>query len=490
MDSFVHAMSAPLLIRVLLALDDDELRERVRGILDPSHVLVTVARSAQDGWKRLHIESHDLALFDALPEDQQLDRRLARARKLPERPDVVVFLERASERQAELIGAGCLAALERNLPGEALDGALSSFINRRRELQLAHLAAAAPEHVTEPETLVASSPAMRKVVATARRLAGTASPVLILGETGVGKERVASLLHAEGPRARGPFIAVNCAAIPTELFESELFGHERGAFTGATRTRRGRFELADQGTLFLDEVGEVPLNLQAKLLRVLQTRRIEPVGSERSVSVNVRIVAATNRDLLEEVEAKRFRRDLYYRLCVIEIVIPPLRERVEDIPELVETYLQLLETQTHTGVRKFEPRVMEALMAYAWPGNVRELVNVLERATLLCSGDTVTLADLPSTIVATLAPGPEASLPSTTSERPRADGELPDDWLDRPWKEVRGMLLVAGERRYLDGLLTRHGGKVGVTAAHAGLSPRSLFEKMRRHGLRKEDYRG
>ncbi|MCB9751680.1 MAG: sigma-54-dependent Fis family transcriptional regulator [Myxococcales bacterium] len=490
MDLTVHSMSAPLLIRVLLALDDDVLRERVRGILDPSHVLVTEATSSQDGWKRLPVESHDLALFDALPDDQQLDRRLARARRLPERPDVVVLLERVNvERQAELISAGCLAALERQLPGEALDGALSSFINRRRDLQLARLAAAAPEHVSDPDTLVASSPSMRKVVATARRLASTSSPVLILGETGVGKERVASLLHAEGPRARGPFVAVNCAAIPSELFESELFGHERGAFTGATRTRRGRFELADQGTLFLDEVGEVPLNLQAKLLRVLQTRRIEPVGSERSVAVNVRIVAATNRDLLEEVEAKRFRRDLYYRLCVVEIMIPPLRERVADIPELVETYLRVLSTQTHTGVRKIAPAVMEALTRYAWPGNVRELVNVIERATLLCSGDTVTLADLPSSIVATLSPDDiDAALPASAGE-PRVAGELPEAWLDRPWKEVRGQILHAGERSYLDAMLARHGGKIGVTAAHAGLSPRSLFEKMRRHGLRKEDYR-
>jgi len=477
-----------MLIRVLLVISEPKLRARVRKHLHQSHLLVTPIEG-EDGLRKLTSESYDLALINRLPEGiDSLAALVERVNKLPDRPELVVVGARDDvERRAELLAAGSLAVLERTLTDDALGAALSTLIERRRKLRLERLAAAGPQRYEDPEQLVAVSDGMCKVVTTAERVAMTSSPVLLLGETGVGKERVAQLIHNCGPWARGPFVAVNCAAIPSELFESELFGHERGAFTGATRGRRGRFELADQGTLFLDEVGEVPLRLQAKLLRVLQQRTIEPVGSERSVRVNVRVIAATNRNLRSEAQAGRFRSDLYYRLGVVEIEIPPLRDRTEDIEPLIACFTAALGKQFGGLTPPIQPAVFEALRRYPWPGNVRELVNVLERAMLLCGEQGISLGELPASVAACAT----AIQPTQAASAPPVEGsvDLPDPWFERPWKQVREELLHAGERAYLVGLLTRCHGKIGLTASKMGIAPRSLFEKMRRHGLRKEDFR-
>ncbi len=484
-----RTMSAPMLIRVLLVISEPELRARLRRHLQQSHLLVTPV-GGDDLLRRLTSETYDLALIDRLPGGiDSLSALVERVEKLPDRPELVVVGARDDvERRVELLAAGSVAVLERTLTDEALEAALSTLIERRRKLRLERLAAAGPQRYEDPKQLVAQSEAMRQVVATAERVAMTSSPVLLLGETGVGKERVAQLIHNTGPWSRGPFIAVNCAAIPSELFESELFGHERGAFTGATRGRRGRFELADQGTLFLDEVGEVPLHLQAKLLRVLQQRTIEPVGSERSVVVNVRVIAATNRNLRKEAEEGRFRSDLYYRLGVVEIEIPPLRERPEDIEPLLECFTRVLGRQFGGVTPPMDPDVIEALKRYTWPGNVRELVNVLERAMLLCGDAGIGLGELPATVAACSDTGDLNHFVATTNTESNSFS-LPDQWLEHPWKQVREQLLAAGERAYLVGLLTRCGGKIGLTAKTMGIAPRSLFEKMRKHGLRKEDFR-
>jgi transcriptional regulator with GAF, ATPase, and Fis domain len=325
------------------------------------------------------------------------------------------------------------------------------------------------------------------VVETARRIAHADSPVLLLGETGVGKERLARMIHADSSRAPGAFIAVNCAAIPGELFESELFGHEKGAFTGASRSRRGQFELAHGGTLFLDEVGEVPVHLQAKLLRALQERKVKPVGSNHAVEIDVRVISATNRDLAEEMTEGRFRRDLYYRLSVVELTIPPLRERAEDIRVMTDAFVRALAAQLGRQVEGFDPPALHALEHYDWPGNVRELVNVIERAVLLCDAPRIGLGDLPEAVTRCaseeLAPpvSPLGSGPDVVS--------VPPAWAAQTWKHVREELLLAGERAYLCAVLAAAEGRVGLAASRAGLSPRALFEKMRRHGLRKEDFR-
>lgn len=252
--------------------------------------------------------------------------------------------------------------------------------------------------------IIGSSPAMREVYRLTRRVANSDASVLILGETGTGKELIAKAIHQLSPRRAGPYIRVNCGALPEGLLESELFGHVRGAFTSAIENRTGRFEAAHTGTIFLDEIDSTTPKLQVKLLRVLQQHEFERVGDTRTIQVDVRVIAASNRDLLEEVEAGRFREDLYYRLNVVTVYIPPLRERREDIPELVGYFLRYYNEKNRRHVPFIHPDAMRALQAYDWPGNVRELQNYIERAVILAPGDEITCDLLPDAVVGRQAP--------------------------------------------------------------------------------------
>jgi transcriptional regulator with GAF, ATPase, and Fis domain len=308
------------------------------------------------------------------------------------------------------------------------------------------------------------------------------STLLLLGETGVGKGLLARSIHNEGPRSQKPFVSVNCGALSETLLESELFGHEKGSFTSANRARRGYFELAHQGTIFLDEVSELPLHLQVKLLHVLEDRKLQPVGSERSIHVDIRIIAASNRDLSELVQEGRFRGDLFYRLDVASLTLPPLRERVEDIEELAQSYLCHFRERLGGDGAELSPEALDALRHYPWPGNVREFINALERAYIMCGDDLIELADLPDDIqtAAPVAPDKVAALEATP---------LRDEWMSLPWKEVRRHVLEGAELTYLTGVLREKEGRIGEAARHAGMDPRSLFQKMRRYGLRKEDFR-
>ncbi len=438
-------------------------------------------------------KSFDLAVLDATVLDGEL---LSSLRALPDRP-VLVVLDPDLDRPSTTLAAGADAVLDARSDPAQLSSALLALIERRRERRLeqhrANLGKRRPE-----VALVAISPAMRQAIQRTRRVAYADSPVLILGETGVGKERIASLIHSEGPRSAQPFVTINCAAVPNELFESELFGHAKGAFTGAHRAQRGLFERAHGGVLLLDEIGEMPLQMQAKLLRAIQDQQIRPVGAEQLIAIDVRIIAATNRDLQVEVDAGRFRRDLYYRLCVVELRVPPLRERPEDIPALAEAYLRIHSELLGRGVESLSEAAHIAMARYPWPGNVRELANVVERAVLLCSDRVVGIADLPDGI-ARYAPAHAAieAVPEPPLEIPTevhtlaATGEisLPAAWAERSWKEVRAALLLEGEREYLTALLRQERGRVGEVARRAGISSRALFDKMRRHGLRKEEFR-
>jgi DNA-binding NtrC family response regulator len=243
--------------------------------------------------------------------------------------------------------------------------------------------------------VIGSSPAWLKVCEMVEQVAPSRATVLITGESGTGKELIAGLLHRLSPRAERPFITLNAAALPATLLEAELFGYEKGAFSGAQQRKPGRFELADGGTLFLDEIGEMPMEVQVKLLRVLQEGTFERLGGTRTLRVDVRVIAATNKDLAQEVEAQRFRLDLYYRLNVITLRLPPLRERREDIPLLVAHFLRLYAEQNRKEITGSQQQALQRLQAYAWPGNVRELANAIERAVVLAAGPTVELADLP-----------------------------------------------------------------------------------------------
>jgi len=260
------------------------------------------------------------------------------------------------------------------------------------------------------ENIIGTSDKMQKVFSLIDKVASTDSTVLVLGESGTGKELVARALHYNSPRAQNPFVPVNCGAIPEELLESELFGHEKGAFTGAFRARIGRFELAHTGSIFLDEVSEMSPNLQVKLLRVIQEREFERVGGIKSIRTDLRIIAATNRNLEEEVEQGRFREDLYYRLNVIPLDLPPLRERDEDVPLLVKHFLAKYGEDKNPALKGFGKKAMGLLMQYKWPGNVRELENLVERMLVLCDGTEVELEDLPEKILAGCAQA-SSSLP-------------------------------------------------------------------------------
>ncbi len=315
--------------------------------------------------------------------------------------------------------------------------------------------------------IVSQDPRMLEIFELIKKVAGTTSSVLITGESGTGKELIARSIHRESPRRNAPFVAVNCAAIPRELMESEFFGHEKGAFTGAYERNIGKFEFAHGGTLFLDEIGALPLNLQAKLLRVLQEREIVRVGSSRPIRVDVRIVAAANTDLAEAVRRGTFRSDLFFRLNVVPISLPPLRERRGDIPLLAEHFLKRFNRLFKKRVKGFSPKALEVLRRYAWPGNIRELENLIERLVVLASGDElITVKELPAELLDRQAPG---SLGLETMH----------GWT---LKEAR----AAFERRYILQVLEQTEGNQSRAAQILGIHRNSLMAKLEELGIRED----
>jgi DNA-binding NtrC family response regulator len=474
-----------LLVRAMLAIDSPEELKRVKALMGGPGVLLSTLEQRASLWESAAGASFDLlvAKRSALPEPVAETSRAIR--NLPASPDVIVLSSgEDAEDRAQLYAAGCVAVLNLDLDDDTLQDSLLALLERRRQDSSLRLMA----HKEEQRLgdFVSSSPAMKQLLSVARRVANSDTTLLVLGETGVGKEWLARAIHAEGPRASGPFLALNCGAIPEGLLESELFGHKEGAFTGATSDRRGHFELAHGGTLFLDEMGEMSPQVQVKLLRVLQEKAIQPVGSERTIDVDVRVMAATNRDPQDEMDQGRLRRDLYYRLGVVTLSVPPLRERREDIPDLVENYFEIYRGRLGQNLYGIDRDAMAALVTYDWPGNVRELINVMERAVLLCAQEEITLEDLPDAIA---AHGSLRGL-SVTDSALVADGPLHPAWLRKPLRDARREVATAFERRYLGALLEETGGRIGETARRAGMSPRALFERMKQLGLRKEDYRG
>jgi DNA-binding NtrC family response regulator len=350
--------------------------------------------------------------------------------------------------------------LEEHLPyfqGEVLDATLHQVANalKRTERKLRERTRALEQVAGEPEGpggLVARSPGMRRVVDLAQRVARSEATVLVIGESGTGKERVARLVHEESARAAGPLVAINCAALAESLLEAELFGHARGAFTGATHERVGLLEAAAGGTLFLDEIGEMPLGMQAKLLRALQEREVRRVGENHQRPIDVRVVAATNRPLAEEVAAGRFRKDLYYRLRVVELTVPPLRERREDIVPLARVFLVDAARQLGRTAPGLGAEVADQLQRYDWPGNVRELRNAMERVVALSRGAHVELEDLPEDV--------RVALPAS-------------------WSTGQVRTLEELEREYILAVLARNGGNRTRTAQELGIGATTLYRKLK-----------
>jgi two-component system, NtrC family, response regulator HydG len=317
------------------------------------------------------------------------------------------------------------------------------------------------------EGIIGTAPALGQALHVVRRAAPADVTVLITGESGTGKEVFARKVHELSRRATGPFVALNCSALPAELVESELYGHVRGAFTGADRDRAGLFAAAHGGTLFLDEIGELAPGAQAKLLRALEERRITPVGSTTEVAVDVRVIAATNRPLDELARNGAFREDLLYRLSVVQLQLPPLRERREDVPALATHFIAHFATRHGRQAMPLSEAARRALVAHDWPGNVRELRNAIERAVVLAEGDTIEVADLPGTVTTSVAP-----------LRP-ADAAI----AELPYADARARVLDAFDRSFLAAALERHGGNVSATARALGLHRQSLQKVLRRIGI-------
>ena len=475
-----------MLIRITLAVQDPALGQRLLSHLARPDILVELPRARKDLWERIVREPADVLIISQSLLPNPLKDKMRRLQSHPDSPAAVVLSDSADPKvHARLMAEGCDAVLFAGLAVEQVRDVIEAMLEKRRRLTPKRFFA--PQPLAEPRLadFVSNSPGMAVFMNVVPRLVRSDTALLIEGETGVGKERLASAIHAEGPRSTGRFVALNCGALPEPLMESELFGHVRGAFTGATAARRGWFEIAHHGTLFLDEVGEIPVHLQVKLLRVLQEHEIQPVGSEKSFGVDVRVIAASNRPLEPDVESGRFRRDLYHRLSVVTVTVPPLRERLEDIPVLVERHIRYIAQQIGRHVTGINAQAMQAMCRYSWPGNVRELNNVLERAILLCDDTEITLDDLPESIAGTMAASPSAGPAADSAHGLR----LPETWLGKPLHEVRESFFSDLERQYIEGLLRATGGRIGEAAKRAGLQERSLYEKMKQFGLRKEDFR-
>ena len=444
-------------MKLLLAEDDRIVRITVRDALEEAGYEVTDRADGAEALAALERDAFDIVLTDVrLPgvDGITLFRRARRTQ-----PDAAVVLMTAfsdAEDAVAVMREGARDYLQK--PFE-MDELVLRIGRVRDEIAFRRRMAAAAAAV-EREPILGDSPAARQLVDRVDAAAASDVPVLITGETGTGKDLCARAIHERSRRAERPFVVVNCAAIPEALLESELFGHEKGAFTGADRRRSGRFEAANGGTLFLDEVGELASSSQAKVLRAIETSTFEPVGSSRSVQVDVRIVAATNRDLAAEIARGAFRRDLFYRLNVVDIHVPPLRERRGDVPVLVAAFLAQIAARQGRPVPDLDPRAIAALAAHDYPGNVRELQHALERAVALARGGPVRLEDLPADMTAGGGEG---------GGDPAAGAAL----------LPLGEALERFEQQYIRRALAEAGGHRGRAAALLGISRKSLWERLR-----------
>ena len=380
----------------LLLIDDDQavIPEQVREAFP--HYRVEVAGTGALGLERLRSQPPDVILLDLrLPDQSGLDV-YQQIRQIDARiPVIFITLAKSADAAIEAMKQGAYDYLFKPLDLNQLRRVVGEALDVARRMRVpAVLAEAAPDADVEG-VIIGSCPVMREVYKAIGRVAGQDVPVLITGESGTGKELVARAIYQHGPRAKAPFLALNCAAIPENLVESELFGHEKGAFTGADRRRIGKFEQVNGGTLFLDEIGDMALGLQGKMLRLLQEQSFERVGGTETIRTDVRLIAATHRDLKAWSEEGKFRPDLYYRLSVITIHLPPLRERGDDLPLLMRYYLRRLSTELGREVQDVAPEVLEQLRSYSWPGNIRELQSVLKRALLRARGTVLLPAFLP-----------------------------------------------------------------------------------------------
>jgi len=385
--------------RILVAEDEKNIREGLKEALELDGHEVASAEDGSEALKRFHKGDIDLVISDlkmpGLSGEELLEKVLAES---PGTPVIILTGHGTVENAVKAMRAGAWDFLTKPVNLDYLSLLVKQALgNRELSLKHKHLLEDLEKH-KRFRAIIGNSAAMSRVFDTTRRAAPTKASILITGESGVGKELVADAIHDLSPRKDKPLIKVHCAALAASLLESELFGHEKGAFTGATGRKRGRFELANEGTLFLDEIGEIDQNIQIKLLRVLQEKKFERVGGEETIETDVRLVAATNKDLKTEIEKGNFREDLYFRLNVVNIHVPPLRERKDDLPLLITAFLREFSEENGKNIEGLNEKARSCLYAYDWPGNVRELRNCMESAVVMSRENLITEEDLPPTL--------------------------------------------------------------------------------------------
>lgn len=412
-------MSSNAGVNVLVVDDDHGHREMLKALLGEWKYKVMGVPDGESAVALVKEHSFDLILMDVRMKGLSGVEAMAEIKAYnPAIPVLIMTAYSDVQNAVASIKAGAYDYLTKPLDFDelklTLERALDHTAAKHENVKLK----AALSSAFDFQGVVGQSQAMKKVLEMLASLAPSEATVLITGESGTGKEVVARMVHANSGRRHGPFVPINCAALSENLLESELFGHEKGAFTGADRKREGRFQAADQGSIFLDEIGEVPLPMQAKLLRAIQEREIQKVGSDEVHKVDVRIVAATNRDLKQDVEDRRFRQDLYYRLNVVSVKLPPLRERREDIPALASHFLKKFAEKNGRAIKGFTPGAMDRMLKYEWPGNIRELENTVERAVVLLMGEYVSERELPPNLLegADSAPQLKSGLANMTLE--------------------------------------------------------------------------
>lgn len=450
---------------ILVVDDDDAHRGMLRTMLRSWGYTVDEAADGDEAVALVREKAFDVVLTDV---------RMARMDGIhalkgileynPALPVVLMTAYSSVETAVEALRLGAYDYLVKPLDFEALKHTLEQAIEHSRlSVENRELRRQLTDAAARPDIL-GRSQAIKDMLQIISTVAPTEATVLITGESGTGKELVARALHEGSARADKPLVTVNCAALAENLLESELFGHEKGSFTGADRRREGRFMQADGGTLFLDEIGEMPLPLQAKLLRALQQGEVQRVGSDAPINVDVRVLAATNRDLRREAAEKRFREDLYFRLNVISIEVPSLCRRSEDIPLLAAHFLQRFAERNRKTIKGFAPQALDSMLHYSWPGNVHELENAVERAVILCNGDLITGRELPANVV-------DASPAETADAVPEGDISL------------AGLSLDTVERRAIEETLRQTGDNKSEAARRLGITRATLHNKLRKYGL-------
>lgn len=447
-------------ISILLVEDEEPIRFALREALTKQGYVVEDVPTAEEGLERLRAEPVDIVITDVkLPGLRGLEF-VSQAKALDPELVIIVMSGAASRREAmETLVRGAYDFFTKPFRVAELEVVMRRALEKRQLQREVRELRQQLERRYELPGLIGPSGRMQEVLALLAKVLKSNATVLIHGESGTGKELVAELIHRNGPRRDGPMVKVNCAAIPEGLLESELFGHERGAFTGATRQKPGKFELAHGGTIFLDEIGDMAPATQAKVLRVIENRELSRVGGTKPLQVDVRIIAATNKDLAEAVRRKEFREDLYHRLNVFPVVLPPLRERAGDIPLLVEHFLKEIREALQKPVSGITAEAMERLMGYSWPGNVRELRNCLERAAIMAEGDVIQAEDLP--LALHLPTEPRSPVKGGTLDERLA--EMERLWIIEALKEAHGIQAHAAKR--------------------LGISERSLWYRVKKYGV-------